>query len=978
MKGLNVKKLAAIGAGVALMGMALAPMAAALTKEEILKGDGTPFDVVVGENAARTDYLWGGNIAAKLAQLATEDTPVSCNVLGWAEGTAPEGGETSEACGGLTVDLTIGGTTTYDKESSKTYNSTNLNSLAGTAAEFDAELSNAQIESLYKDTVSWRLNNSNYTQTITEYIGFEADAKMDYTHPTVDDLVLELNAENDFNYRVNYSKGLPVDQSATTITDFQEGAGDNVTAVFFGTEYKLYDVDTTRSGGAVTSVDQIKLVEATGEKTYDIGEEITGLIGAGDYDGQEMTVRVDNVWSASKAQFTLVDAEGNDVDEYSATAEGVYLETGFEDSSSDYALDTSLFLKTINFNAATGEGNVVIAKGTDLLTIRNNEQYPYSSTDTDTTDDYWVASFTKSTCTSPDVNVITDIIIKNSVKVWKYGSGSDLVYAASPYGLTGNENTEIAFLEGEPEDTPGYGYAKIEFPGWKGSEERTEIKIADGKYVEYTDASGTDHKIPFYHELSNNSTQGTFVIDNQTFYYKTNTADINFLIDATTDVINGTTPMNIDGNLRTDQGLWNPITTKNTRVVDLNGITVTCTSYGLATGHLDFNCLADGNFRVSTEQLSGLATTDTSWIGYNANDTVNSTTWYYDANNTATATGRATIPLTGNNTNDQIYNYAFNDNETYDSFWLLLDTATDFGVYYDKDIQIYGTDTGEDGVVDVTYYLPDKLDLGGDPADTAAIYVATFGVMDNTATDLWDSRIYVTTSDDKLWVKNDNLSWYGNDVNYNDTAENWVLRQDLPNSYTTTAYTDFGSKLDVSDGYFFADIPQNQEKLYMVVTGSSTTTSVEGGTTFCGGEDCDYPSLVLDEEQLVSTTSYNVTGIECETCECSGVAGDIANVEVEPSVSAVKKLNKIGSQIVYTDNMAPNTGIVAVGGQFVNKKSNGAVFDGDLTLADLLTTASDTVVDKTVDGDWVVAGFTAADTATAAQEFIEMLDAVFE
>jgi len=655
MKGLNVKKLAAIGAGVALMGMALAPMAAALTKEEILKGDGTPFDVVVGENAARTDYLWGGNIAAKLAQLATEDTEVSCNVLGWAEGTAPTGEATSEACDGLTVDLTVGGSTTYDSSDTKIYNSTNLNTLAGTAAEFDAELTNAQIETLYKGTVSWRLNNSNYTQTITEYIGFEADAKMNTLNATIDDLVLELNAENDFNYRVNYSKGLPVDQTAATITDFQEGAGDNVTAVFFGKEYKLYDVDATRSGGAVTSVDQIKLVEATGEKTYDIGEEITGLVGAGEYDGQEMTVRLDNVWSAAKAQFTLVDAEGNDVDEYSATAEGVYLETGFEDSESDYALDTSLFLKTINFNAATGEGNVVLAKGTDLLTIRNNTQYPYSSTDTDTTDDYWVASFTKGTSSSPDVNVITDIIIKNSVKVWKYGSGNEFVYAASPWG--------IAFLEGETEDTPGYGYAKIKFHGWKGNEERTEITIADGPYVEYTDATGSDHKVPFYFEKGNNSTQGTFVIDDQTFYYQTNTTDVNFLIDATTDVINGKNVMLVDGNLETDQGRWDLSTNawehgdNLTKVIDLNGITVTCTTYGGLTGAADFNCMADGNFRVSTEQISGLADSDTSWIGYNSADTLNSVTWYYDANNTLTATGRATIPLTGNNTNDQVYKY---------------------------------------------------------------------------------------------------------------------------------------------------------------------------------------------------------------------------------------------------------------------------------------------------------------------------------
>jgi len=334
--------------------------------------------------------------------------------------------------------------------------------------------------------------------------------------------------------------------------------------------------------------------------------------------------------------------------------------------------------------------------------------------------------------------------------------------------------------------------------------------------------------------------------------------------------------------------------------------------------------------------------------------------------------------LTGNNTNDQVYRYAFNVNEDYDSFWLMLDAATNFGVYYSKDVRIYGTDTGEDGVVDVEYYLPDELDLGGNPGDTSAIYVATFGVVDNSATGLWDSRVYVYTSDDMIWRKDDQLSWYSNDVNYNDTTEAWTLRRDTPDSYSATAYTDFGSTLDVSEGFFSASMPQNQEKLYMVVTGESSVTTVEGGTTFCSGDDCDYDPLVLDEETLVGTTSYNVVGIECETCAGSGVGGSLDNVEVEPSESVIKKLNKIGSQIVYTDNMAPNTGIVAVGGHFVNTKSNGAMFDGDLSLADLLTAASDTVVDKTIAGDWVVAGFTAADTATAAQDFIEKLDALFE
>jgi len=975
MKRLDVKKLAAIGAGAALIGLALAPMAAAaLTKDQVLKGDKTPFDVVVGKNAATSDYLWAGNIAAKLAQLATDDTEVSCLATGWKEGKGPTGEGTSKACTGLNVDLTIGGTQTYSSETSKPYTTTNLDSAAG-QAEFLAELGQSQLGTLYKETKNWRYKTSNYSQTITEYIGVQADASMDYIHPKVDDLVLQMAAAGDFNYRVHYSKGLPLDNSATDTSDFVAGNTDNVVAVLFGEEYKLYNVETTRSG-TVTSADKIKLVKASGEKTYSIDETIEGLMGAGEYAGKTMSVKVDDVYSATGATFVLLDDEGNEVSSQTADA-GNYLEQLFTDSQNDYALETSLYLKSIQFNTATGSGKVVVAKGTDLVTLENSAQYPYSSTDTSTSNDRWISTFTIGTSdSSPDANVITDITIYNqSPMLWKANDGTPL-YAGKTWALTTagqDASNEAVFLQGEAETTPGYGYAKVIFNGWKGDEDRTVVKIGNDKYVEYVDSGDVAHKVPFYFSQSNNSTQGSFVIDTQTFYYKTATTDTNFQIDATTDLLNGIAVMGVDGNLITDQGKWTPIATLETKNIDMNGVNYTCTTYNAGPAW-DFNCMADGYFQVATEQLSSAG--DDTYIGYSSADTTNSKYWYYDANNKSTAAGRATIPLTGSGTNNKVFKYAFVENENYGDLWLLLDATTNFDLQYSKDLRLNGTDTGEDGVVDTTYYLPNELELGGGVVNN--YYIAAFGLVDNSTTGTWDTTIYIDTAEDKFpTYPNSNLTWYGNDVNYNDTTENWVLHPDTPDSYTAAAYTDFGSKFSTTAGYFEASIPQNQETLWVVVTGIGTTTTTTGGTSFCA-DGCDYPALESGVEKMVDTTSYIVNNIACEACTCAaGGAVEATDVEVSSNVKTVKDLKNIGLQIVYTDDAAPNFGVVIVGGHLANTLAANATFAGGLTLADKLTAAGDNVVEATEDGDWVVAGFTATDTVTAAKEFIDQLDAVF-
>jgi hypothetical protein len=107
MKGLNIRKVAAIGIGAALVGSALAPVVSAanmvsggldsLERDHIVDSTGAPVvDVVVGSSAAVSDVVWAGNIAAKVAQLATVSA--------------------GEATGETTVDYTVGGSTSVTGE----------------------------------------------------------------------------------------------------------------------------------------------------------------------------------------------------------------------------------------------------------------------------------------------------------------------------------------------------------------------------------------------------------------------------------------------------------------------------------------------------------------------------------------------------------------------------------------------------------------------------------------------------------------------------------------------------------------------------------------------------------------------------------------------------------------------------------------------------------------------------------------------
>ena len=171
MKGINIKKLAAIATAAALLGLAIAPMVSAIdvAKEDIYNSNGSPkVSIVIGSDAALSDAVWAGNLAAKIAEKAAESKTVSASATG-------ENGELSSSVdlSELMVDVTVGGTVTFGA-GTKEYK-VNLNSTAGqlevSKTTSTTELTDSQLPHLYNSVLNQKVAGTTTTPTLNEIIG---------------------------------------------------------------------------------------------------------------------------------------------------------------------------------------------------------------------------------------------------------------------------------------------------------------------------------------------------------------------------------------------------------------------------------------------------------------------------------------------------------------------------------------------------------------------------------------------------------------------------------------------------------------------------------------------------------------------------------------------------------------------------------------------------------------------------------------
>ena len=1011
MKGLSVKKLAAVALGGALIGSALAPVVSAavtsnvdtLQKSDVVSATtGDPVvNVAVGSmGAAPSDYVWAGNIAAKVAQLATVDKSVTI--------TGGDGGTPDLT--GVTVDVTVGGDVSYATESSKTYEGSSypLQSDPNSARELVKELSSAQLPFLTNETRTYRYAGTSYSIVAKETIGINIDAKMDLVDKDVEDLVAYMTGEGDFNYVLNLGDGIPLFESLTAAAAFADGDNDNIIIPFLGEEFTVQSVDNNSN--------TVKLIKESDKSTYYEGDEFVGLEGKGNYDGEELSVKVDAVTQSGAAtttynvRYLLLDAEGNEIDRQTLGT-GVYLNDNFVDSEGDYALETVAYISDVGVESTTSKGYVTATVGKSVIDLKNNEQFPYDSTDTTSSNDYWKALLTMTgSDTNPATATLTHLTVKNAVTKWN--SVSPLWPATGSLTQSAPEG-EAIFLDGNDEGGLGYGFVKIKFDGLKVDQSTTTFKLGKGACetaegqeagcLIYTDNAGVEREVPFYVKLeltTGPSDEGTFYIDDQTFYYRCDTTDTNMdFVDG--DYLNGAT---LDTNYG-PAGEFAIVTDWNTDGFDING-NASCEGMGGTCSNdinglfvdlnmspasvLSFAVGVDGNCQFAKESFNNYTPADGTILTANG-QTPKYETMFYDDDNTNIdkAWGFPTMDVTNDSLNDTYqYRMYVTDETSYKDVYLFLDGSTDFtNEFSTADVDFNGTDytsanvyidgaaggpywghnttaeTGYRATADANFYVPDHTALGFDPTDTT-YFVATFGFdTNNSGTDVY---AYVGTEDNELiTLPNSDMTGYVSQVDIN-RLSGWSLRSDSPDNQSTATWLDYGSKVEVistdsSGEYAKVTVPESQIYLQFAVLGEGTVTTAAGGTAFTG--------LAEGEAGEEGSTKVTVDAIAGGVCPAAG--GAVADPAVAQEIVPV-------GQLVFLDTPEPAGAHIIVGGWLVNKlvSSSTSLGEGEGTLGEALTSSDDRVVQLLGNGDIIVAGYTAAGTKEAANDLIDALDAL--
>jgi len=984
MKGLNIKKLAAIAVGGALVGSALAPLAAAIdvSKADVVGASGAPVvNVVVGNNAGASDFVWAGNIAAKVAQLATVETAVA-------------GGEGSATPSGLNVDLAVGGDSTYSTEYAKTYDGTSyaLDSTASSTAEFLKVAGSGQLPFLTNETISYRYNGATYNIAVKEQVGLEVDADFDHDTTAVKDLVAYMKS-GDFNYVLNLGNGIPCRAGTTTDggTKFTDGDNDNVVVPFLGEEFTVQECDP------ISATKQLKLIKESAKTNYNEGDTIPGLTGKGSYAGEEMSVKIAAVTQTSsqatyEARFELYDPEGNLVDSQTVGS-STYLDESFLDAEGAYALDTVVYVSSVNVEPTTSKGVITMIVGKNVVTIATAKQYPYDSTDTETSNDYWKATldFNTSVNSNPAVESLDKITIHNNVQIWDktlpLWSENDSLTQAGKDAAAAGENV-AHFLQGE-ETGLGYDFVKVVFDGFKYDQDKTIIKVGNNE-ITYTDSGGEKRTVPFYIRIPGTpslaATEQTVYVDDADFFVKCNYSndgvtvtvyDGNYFNGEQIGV--GNQPDGIADLNYASTDSWGVASIGgdgNASTIDLNGVQISAV-YKISSDNNGLEMTVDGNcsYTKTTDGTDYLTVNDSATPTQANTESNTYQTVYFDDDNSSRSPGDTSVDFAEDGVLTDTYKYRQYYSSTDDAVYLLLDAATDFSNdFSNADLNFVGTDFSEQGDLGTyttvgasyqagtaplyePYYWPDLEGFGNDPGDTA-FFVSIFSVRANTTGDP-AFRVHIDSANDKLvQYPNTDLSNYTADVNVqgygSEPSWNLKARTDI-SSALHAGYLEYGSKAELTDDMTSATftIPEAQIYLSASILGEGATKTVEGGETVEGVKEGETVTIAGKD---ISVSAINFTE---GTCTVEG--------STYPKIVSV-------NQLVYTDSPAPAGSHIIVGGYLVNKLAEDVMLRDGSTLQEALTAPGDKVAEVLSTGDIVVAGYSASDTKSAAQELISALD----
>lgn len=930
MRNLNIKKLIAVAAGAALVGSALAPMASAinLTKSDLISSTGSPLvDVVVGKKAAVGDAVWAGNIAVAIGQKAYTEKTV-------AVGDADCSGGATPSVTDLTVDLTVGGTTSVT--GGKTFFA-NMNSASTNGQEdnFNSKsVTESNLPSLYYNGAkSYTYNGTAYTISVQERLFFTADIKFDEV--TNKALVAELTTGN-LKYNLNLGSGIRRYENNDGV-NFTDDGNDNIRIPLFGSDYLVKNVTTT----------YVELIQTAGETQYSEGDRITDLEG---YDGEKYYIELGGggqVGSTNKITLSLYKEDGTLVKTGNfATGDVVF----YGDDTGEAVLSTlvniSEILKTTVSDADIYTPTILV--GSARILLYNDKGYPYDSTKQD--EDYlWEVKL------NFDGNYFKDINIQNK----------------STYDFVGTDALKVGEVAEFPEGIGTLEFLGLQLPEFDGvskTERTTVVEIKDGELTYKDSTYEAEHTLPLYTLSLSMSETDTKTIDGKTIWYKLNSTDVN--IDASADAT-GT----LDGNACITSGQYinghpvaisymaadNNATINGSSVllgarVDINGM-----QYKLAHINDANDCLyltADGNVSFKKDTSSG---------------TLIQEMWYVDQNFSADAP----ISFEGGSGITHDYEFMVDEVGSTSRLWLFFDAQT-LTTQYSKTIRLRGTDTTEDlnaiagvlkqipaGTGAYPFYLPHNQYLpvlmeGDTNYSSNEYFIARFDFDEDDPVATYDGNIFIDTgTGDLIALPNTQLSNYSYEADYNYGSKK--LSESTTSTYPSTVYTDFGSKIELNDHDYKITIPENRPQAEILVSGTGTTTEVTGGEDLTIAEG-DSGSTTAGTKVSVTKVNYNAT--------CAGGGTGSGTCTVSPA--SYKALMPAGTLVKYDDSASSAKHII-VGGWKVNKMAEGVTIGGQ-TLKDLLDSSEKYVADKTDGGNIIVAGYKASGTASAAQELINAID----
>ncbi|GEM_PF-7112137 len=359
------------------------------------------------------------------------------------------------------------------------------------------------------------------------------------------------------------------------------------------------------------------------------------------------------------------------------------------------------------------------------------------------------------------------------------------------YGTTGSGNrfTKVdACIDGWPTMA---NYSDCNAPAFE------EISIGNNA-IKYTDGDGVVRKIPFAINLptapGSTITEQTFAVDNQIFYARCIKPASGLLVNTkANDLLNGNSVYIYDGSkLRTDRGDVDLSTLSPGEKLYLNAMQFDFQSaYSIGINDFNISLWVDGYCEFSRQSFS--ATPD--HLTINDKPYLNNKLYFDDD---YAARGPLWYPLDVKNSSmKDTYKYRVHLGLNSGKIYLVLSYAFRHKTYNGNGINVWGTDTTENGYADVPYYMPDTTDFVGGNASDYTYFVAMFALDEDG--NYQSVKPFIDTATGKtIALPNSRLSYYNGCVYYRTkTGATEIL---ACNANSNSATTGHGSKITVRGG----------------------------------------------------------------------------------------------------------------------------------------------------------------------------------